>query len=73
MKLVRLIKMFLKIKRIVNPQGKYLSANFPIENSKKIGYIIASAFQLCSRICHLESPGRPGGIEIKIDTSTSGC
>jgi hypothetical protein len=29
-----------------------------------------TAFELCFRICHWEGPGKPGGTEIKWDTSS---
>jgi hypothetical protein len=53
--------------------GKHLSDKFPIQNGiKKRRCFIATAFQLCFRVCHLEGPGKPGGTEIKWDTSAVG-
>jgi hypothetical protein len=33
---------------------------------------VATAFQLCFRICHYEVPGKSGGTGIKWDTSAAG-
>jgi hypothetical protein len=48
MKLVRLIKICLNEKYNKVRIGKYLPDSFPIQN----GGFIATAFQLCFRICH---------------------
>jgi hypothetical protein len=58
MKLVRLIKMCLNETYSKIRIGKHL--------------FIATAFQLCFRICHQEGPRKPGGIEIKWDASAAG-
>jgi hypothetical protein len=42
------------------------------EWSKTRRCFIATAFQLCFRICHQESPRKPGGTEIRWDTSAAG-
>jgi hypothetical protein len=50
--------------------GTYLSDNFPIQNGLKQGDALSPrAFQLCFRIMLL---GKPGGTEIKWDTSAAG-
>jgi hypothetical protein len=38
--------------------GKQFSDNFHIQKDLKEGCFIASAFHLCSRICHKEGPGK---------------
>jgi hypothetical protein len=68
MKPVRLIKMCLNETHRKVRVGKHLSDNFPIQNGLKQG----DAFQLCLRVCHQEGPRKPGGIEIKWDTSAAG-
>jgi hypothetical protein len=54
MKLLRLIKMCLNETYGKVYIGKHLSDNFSIQNGLKQGdiYFIATAFQLCFRICH---------------------
>jgi hypothetical protein len=54
MKLVRSIKMCLNKTNSEVRIGKYLSDSFPIQNGLKQGdgCPIATAFQLCFRICH---------------------
>jgi hypothetical protein len=53
MKLVRLIKICLNETYIKVRIGRYLFDTFPIQNGlKKRRCFIATAFQLCFRICH---------------------
>jgi hypothetical protein len=72
MKLVRLIKMCLNETYSKVRIGKNLSDNFPGQNGIKQGRcFIATAFQLCFRICLYEGPEILGGAEIKWDTSAA--
>jgi hypothetical protein len=73
MKLDTVIKMCLNETYSKVSSSKDLSDVFPIQNSLKTrSCFIAIAFQLCFRICHLEGPGKPGGTEIKWNTSAAG-
>jgi hypothetical protein len=73
LKLVRLIKMCLNETYGKVRIGKHLSDNFSYpEWSKTRRCFIATAFQLCAGVRHKEGPGKPGGSEIKWDTSAVG-
>jgi hypothetical protein len=70
MKLVRLIKMCLNEVYGKVCIGKYLFDNSPTQDGLKQGdAFITIDFQLCFRMCHYEVPRKPGGTEIKWDTS----
>jgi hypothetical protein len=52
LKVVRLIKMCLNETYNIVHMGKHLYNNLPIKMAKTRGCFIATAFQLCFRICH---------------------
>jgi hypothetical protein len=73
MKLVRLIKMCLNGTYIKVHMGKYLSDNFPNQIGLQQGDDLSPLlFKPYFRTCNLEGPRKPGGNEIKWDTSASG-
>jgi len=43
---------------------KILSDAFPIQNGLKQGDVVATAFQLCSRICHQKGPKYREGFQL---------
>jgi hypothetical protein len=72
MKLVRLIKTCLNEIYSKIHIGKQLSDSCPIQKGLNQGVQSPLLFQLHSRICCQEGPGKPGGTEIEWDTSASG-
>jgi hypothetical protein len=71
MKLGRLIKMCLNEMYSKVRIDKYFIVSYP-EWSKTRRCFIVTAFQLFFRIYNLEGPGKPGGTEIRWDTSAVG-
>jgi hypothetical protein len=72
MKLVRLIEIYLNETYSKGHMGKQLSDSFPIQNGRKQGCLIGTAFQLCFKIYLYEGSVKRGGTEIEWNTSDSG-